>query len=160
MNPLKLEHNEKKKKFSSRSVARAVAIQGVFLAGTPHRDFLNTFLAPLVKTGKHELFGDEEFYSLDTTFTCRIVSGVQENMEDLCDVVTSALSKSRDIADLEEVSRSIVLCGAWELKYATENPVPVIIYEYIEWAKHFLPTDGHGFVHGVLDKITPFLRNS
>lgn len=148
----------RKKVLSSRSVARAVAIQGVFLLQTPQADFLNYFLEPILSEGQCGLFEDGDVYSVKVPWLLEIVQGVKEHRESLLLLIQGALSKSRSVVDLEDVTRSILLCGVWELQYALEVPVPVVMNEYIEWAKSFLPQDGHTFVHGVLDHIRPLVR--
>ncbi|ETZ05231.1 MULTISPECIES: transcription antitermination factor NusB [Holospora] len=153
--------SKKKKPFSSRSVARALAIQGVFMIDGPCVNGLQRFLRPIIECGAHALFrddGDDTFYPFDTVFAQNIIFGVQTHKDLLQEIIETGLSKFRTVLYLEEVTKSILLCGAWELKYATENPVSVILYEYVQWAKHFLPEGGSGFVHGVLDKIRPVLR--
>ena len=150
---------KEKKQFSSRSIARATAIQGVFMENTPYAHCLPKFLAPIIETGVHAVFCDDIVYPLDTKFVQNIVSGVQAHKSFLDEIIETGLSKSRSVLTLEEVTRSILLCGVWELKYALENPTPVIVYEYVEWSKYFLTEGGHGFVHGVLDKIRPLLRS-
>ncbi|PPE03299.1 transcription antitermination factor NusB [Holospora curviuscula] len=149
---------KEKKLFSSRSVARATAIQGVFMGNTPYASCLAKFLDPIIQSGVHPLFCDDIFYPLDTHFLQTIVSGVETHKTFLDQVIETGLSRSRSVLTLEEVTRSILLCGSWELKYASENPAPVILYEYVHWAKYFLSEGGYGFVHGVLDKIRPLLR--
>jgi transcription antitermination factor NusB len=162
MNPLNAESTPvyKAKALSSRSVARAVAIQGVFLLQTPQADFLNYFLEPILSEGQSRLFEDGDFYSVKVPWLLEIVQGVKEYRESLFALIQGALSKSRSVSDLEDVTRSILLCGAWELQYALEVPVPVVMNEYIEWAKSFLPQDSHTFVHGVLDHIRLLVRSS
>lgn len=148
----------RKKVLSSRSVARAVAIQGVFLLQTPQAEFLDYFLEPILSEETCSLFEDGDLYSVKVPWLLEIVQGVKEHRESLLSFIQAALSKSRSIVDLEDVTRSILLCGVWELQYALEVPVPVVMNEYIEWAKSFLPQDGHTFVHGVLDQIRPLVR--
>ncbi|ETZ07170.1 hypothetical protein P618_200652 [Holospora obtusa F1] len=149
----------KKKEFSSRSVARALSIQCVFMLDYPEHN-MEMFLFPIVKSRTHALFCDNETYSLDVEFAQSIIFGVKEHKIALQDSIQTGLLKLRTLSLLEEVTKSILLCGAWELKYALQNPIAVILYEYVQWAKHFLPEEGgYGFVHGVLDNIRPLLRS-
>jgi N utilization substance protein B len=60
--------------------------------------------------------------------------------------------------EVSPIERSILLLGACELKRHIETPYRVIINEAIELAKTYGGTDGHKFVNGVLDKLTPLLR--
>ena len=143
---------------SSRSVARAVAIQATFLLQTPHAESLERFLAPIISQAECAVFEDGESYAVKVSWLLDIVQGVREHREDLLQLIQNALSKSRSVLDLEEVTRSILLCGVWELQYASEVPVPVIMNEYIEWAKSFLLQESHTFVHGVLDRVRTSVR--
>jgi len=64
----------------------------------------------------------------------------------------------RPVTQLSPVERAVLVIGAWELKSRAEIPYRVVINESIELAKSYGGTDGHKFVNGVLDKLTPTLR--
>jgi N utilization substance protein B len=64
----------------------------------------------------------------------------------------------RDWEEVSPIERSILLLGACELRCRPETPYRVIINEAIELAKTYGGTDGHKFVNGVLDKLSPELR--
>jgi N utilization substance protein B len=61
--------------------------------------------------------------------------------------------------EISPIERSILLLGACELKHHPETPYRVVINEAIELAKTYGGTDGHKFVNGVLDKLSPELRS-
>lgn len=61
---------------------------------------------------------------------------------------------------IDPIDRAVLRLGAWELLYAQEIPVPVIINEAIELAKRFGTTDSGRFVNGILDRIAKDARPS
>lgn len=65
---------------------------------------------------------------------------------------------TRAWGDVSPIERSVLLLAACELKHHLETPYRVVINEAIELAKTYGGTDGHRFVNGVLDKLSPQLR--
>lgn len=64
----------------------------------------------------------------------------------------------RPLAELSPVEFAVLLLGAFELSRHPEVPYKVVINEAVELAKTFGGTDGHKYVNGVLDKLTPQVR--
>ena len=64
----------------------------------------------------------------------------------------------RPLSELSPVEFAVLLLGAFELSQHQEVPYKVVINEAVELAKTFGGTDGHKFVNGVLDKLSPQLR--
>jgi N utilization substance protein B len=50
------------------------------------------------------------------------------------------------------------MIGAYELKHCIDIPYRVAINEAVELAKSFGGTDGHKYVNGILNGLSPQLR--
>jgi N utilization substance protein B len=75
-----------------------------------------------------------------------------------CDELIVAAAAKWELARLNQVDRSILRLGTYQLKYCTEIPAKVIINEAIELAKKFSGESSPGFVNGVLDAIYRTLK--
>ena len=75
-----------------------------------------------------------------------------------CDKLIVAAAAKWELARLNQVDRSILRLGTYQLKYCTEIPAKVIINEAIELAKKFSGESSPGFVNGVLDAIYRTLK--
>ena len=78
--------------------------------------------------------------------------GVWENMADCNGLITAAAAKW-ELSRLNQVDRSILRLGTYQLKYCEDIPAKVIINEAIELAKKYSAESSPGFVNGVLDAI-------
>lgn len=62
--------------------------------------------------------------------------------------------------ELDEIERSILRIGTYELLYRLEIPYKVIINEAVELAKRFGAEQGHRFVNAVLDTLAKEVRTT
>lgn len=85
------------------------------------------------------------------------VKGLWETMAE-CDKLIVAAAAKWELARLNQVDRSILRLGTYQLKYCTDIPAKVIINEAIELAKKFSGESSPGFVNGVLDAIYRTLK--
>jgi N utilization substance protein B len=83
--------------------------------------------------------------------------GVWETMAE-CDGLISAAAAKWELSRLNQVDRSILRLGTYQLKYCSDIPAKVIINEAIELAKKFSGEASPGFVNGVLDAIFRTLK--
>ena len=70
-----------------------------------------------------------------------------------CDVFVSAAAAKWEMSRLNQVDRSILRLGTYQLKYCDDIPAKVVINEAIELAKKYSGESSPGFVNGVLDAI-------
>ncbi|MBU1260211.1 MAG: transcription antitermination factor NusB [Planctomycetes bacterium] len=75
-----------------------------------------------------------------------------------CDSLISEAAVKWELSRLNQVDRSILRLGAYQLKYCPDIPAKVVINEAIELAKKFSTESSPGFVNGVLDAIYRKLR--
>lgn len=90
----------------------------------------------------------------DREFVVRIVSGVQEKIEKLDEIITTS-APEWPISQLPVVDRNVLRIGLFELLYADRNEVPprVAINEAIELAKNYGGQNSGKFVNGVLGTV-------
>jgi len=75
-----------------------------------------------------------------------------------CDSLISEAAVKWELPRLNQVDRSILRLGAYQLKYCPDIPAKVVINEAIELAKKFSAESSPSFVNGVLDAIYRKLR--
>jgi N utilization substance protein B len=64
----------------------------------------------------------------------------------------------REWLALDPVERSVLLIGAYEMRYCLEIPYRVVINEGVELCKMFGTVEGHRYVNGVLDRLAHTTR--
>ncbi len=75
-----------------------------------------------------------------------------------CDCLIAEAAVKWELSRLNQVDRSILRLGAYQLKYCPDIPAKVVINEAIELAKKFSAESSSCFVNGVLDAIYRKLR--
>jgi N utilization substance protein B len=70
-----------------------------------------------------------------------------------CDSLISAAAEKWELSRLNQVDRSILRLGTYQLKHCPDIPAKVTINEAIELAKKFSGESSPAFVNGVLDAI-------
>jgi N utilization substance protein B len=132
---------------SPRRRAREFLIQGLYQAQIGGQD------AAAIQVQAEGVVGfdkvDRELYDALLGETLTNMDAIKADLAPFID---------RPWEEVSPIERSILLLGACELKLHIETPYRVIINEAIELAKTYGGTDGHKFVNGVLDKLTPILR--
>lgn len=77
-----------------------------------------------------------------------------EHIEELEQLIQKHLVKWT-FSRLDNVAKSILICGASEGIYVQLAPRTVVINEWVNLAKNFLKLNDHKFINAVLDKIIP-----
>jgi N utilization substance protein B len=80
------------------------------------------------------------------------IKGLWEKMAECDSLITTAAAKW-ELSRLNQVDRSILRLGTYQLLYCDDIPAKVVINEAIELAKKFSAESSPGFVNGVLDAI-------
>jgi N utilization substance protein B len=132
---------------SARRRAREYAVQGLY-----QWQFAGNELGAIVRT----LAEDEYFERADRDYFEQLLEGTAKEAAQLEAELSTVLDRSP--AELSPIERAILLLAVYELTHAPEIPYRVVINEAIELAKTFGGTDGHNYVNGVLDRLSPRLR--
>jgi len=83
--------------------------------------------------------------------------GVWDSMAE-CDNLITVAAVKWELARLNQVDRSILRLGAYQLKHCPDIPEKVVINEAIELAKKYSAESSPAFVNGVMDAIFKKLR--
>ncbi|MEN6385183.1 MAG: transcription antitermination factor NusB [Phycisphaerales bacterium] len=83
--------------------------------------------------------------------------GVWGNMAE-CDALISAAAVKWELSRLNQVDRSILRLGAYQLRFCPDIPEKVVINEAIEMAKKYSAESSPAFVNGVMDAIFKKIR--
>jgi len=126
-----------------RTMARELAMQAICqldVQGEPALGILGRFFG--------ENAEDPEVRKLAEKWS----TGVWQSMAE-CDALISAAAVKWELSRLNQVDRSILRLGAYQLKYCTDIPEKVVINEAIELAKKYSAESSPAFVNGVMDAI-------
>lgn len=92
----------------------------------------------------------------DSQLFDQLLRGVPEQL----DTIDAALAPvlDRAIRSIDPVERAILRVGVYEMLYASDLPVRVIINEAIDLAKLLGAEKGHRYINGVLDRVARRVR--
>ena len=85
-------------------------------------------------------------------FARQIITGCVTHGDDI-DVAIRGASRNWELADIGKVERALLRVGTFELIYAGDAPVAVVIDESVEIAKTYAGDEAGPFVNGVLGEI-------
>ncbi len=127
--------------------ARRCAVQALYqwqLAGQDPNEILREFVAEreLIKV-------NIEYFS---TLTREIPNQIEILLRDLHPAL------DREWMKLGPVERSVLLVGAYELRFCLHLPWRVVVNEAIELCKMFGAEEAHKYINGVLDKVARVVR--
>lgn len=129
--------------------ARRCAVQALYqwqMAGQEPRDIVQEFVA------------ERELVSVDMAYFTTLVREVPRYFDTLQADLTPFLD--REWRQLDPVERSVLLIGAYEMRYCLEIPYRVVINEGVELCKMFGTVEGHRYVNGVLDRLAHTTRGA
>lgn len=132
---------------SKKHKARQLALQGLY-------QWQVTAQAPDDIIG--QLLMDENPRTFDKTHFADVLRGVISHQVEIDAHIAPLLD--RDIEQVDLVERAILRLGVYELRFHPEIPYRVVINEAVELAKVFGAEQGHRYVNGILDKVSPTLR--
>ncbi|MGE5525507.1 MAG: transcription antitermination factor NusB [Rhodospirillaceae bacterium] len=132
---------------SSRRKSREFALQGLYQWQLAHTD-------PVMIAA--QLAEAQGYEQSDADYLRELLHGTIREAQALEQAITPGLD--RPFAELSPVERGVLLIATYEMLHHPDVPYRVVINEAVELAKAFGGTDGHKFVNGVLDKLTPQLR--
>ena len=85
-------------------------------------------------------------------FARELVASTLQRRDEIDDVIQAA-SKNWRVERMSRVDRNILRLATYELRFAENVPIKVVINEAVELAKRFGADDSPAFVNGVLDRI-------
>ena len=95
---------------------------------------------------------------IDRALIDELVRGVSDHRAELDEILTR-LSRNWRVERMGIVERNVIRIALYELKYAPNVPVAVILNEAVELAKRYGAAEGGAFVNGLLDRAASELPN-
>lgn len=128
--------------------ARRCAVQALYqwqLSGQDPNEILREFVA------------ERELIKVDLEYFSTLAREIPNQIEILLGDLQPALD--REWKKLGPVERSVLLVGAYELRFCMQIPWRVVVNEAIELCKMFGADEAHKYVNGVLDKVVRVIRS-
>ena len=88
---------------------------------------------------------------IDRPLVEELVRGVTQHWAELDDTLTK-LSQNWRLERMAIVERNVIRIALYELKYAENVPVNVVLNEAVELAKRYGTSEGAAFANGLLDR--------
>ena len=146
-------------KVNKRGAARLAAVQALYqmeISGGSITEIVAEYEA--MRIGKD--VDGETYLDADLSWFRGIVGGVVAEQSALDPLIHNNLPSDWPLSRIDALLRSVLRCGAFELKNRLDVPVGVIIDEYMEVAKAFFETAEPKLVNAVLDAIGKEARTS
>jgi transcription antitermination protein NusB len=141
----------------SREIALQILHQ-MDVGGDPDTDvsrMIAHYFAHLAPSGAPATDEDDDLpgppASIDTALIEELVRGVSEHHAELDELLTG-LSRNWRVERMGIVERNVIRIALYELKYAENVPVAVILNEAVELARRYGAAEGGAFVNGLLDR--------
>lgn len=148
---------------AKRSAARLMSVQAVYQMFSGELDSEAIVKEYLEHRAGMEVEG-EEMVKPDADLFKAITSGVEEHKAELEELIKEARGGKEDSqqegqkAKTELLLGSVLLCGAYELKFHQDIDSPILISEYLEVSKAFYEGREPALVNAVLDKVRKTVR--
>jgi N utilization substance protein B len=135
-----------------RSAARLSAVQALYQMDLTGKGVLEVFSEfERFWMGK-EIEGDQ-YKPAERGLFREIVQGVMKDQVAIDRAVDRILSDGWPLKRVEALLRAALRGGAYELMFAKDVPVKVVVSEYVDIAGAFLDKDEVGMVNAVLDRL-------
>jgi N utilization substance protein B len=128
------------------------------VGGDPDTDIsrmIAQYFAHLAPSGAPAGDEDDDFSgpapTVDRALIEELVRGVSAHHAELDELLTG-LSRNWRLERMGIVERNVIRIALYELKYAENVPVAVILNEAVELAKRYGAAEGGAFVNGLLDR--------
>ncbi len=129
---------------SRRRLARVCAMQTVFEVQARHSDADASLVRNVAEHG-----GSSQ---VDTDFSHTLVTGVIADLSKIQETIQSH-APQWPLERMDNITRCILLIGAYELLHAADVPAAVVMNEAIEIAKEYGTEESAKFVNGVLNAL-------
>ncbi len=104
------------------------------------------------------LIDGEQYIYPDKDLFTQIVLGVEGRKDDLLSLLKDTLKKEGKARNVEDLIKSILLCGALEILDHTDIPAPIIVNDYVEVTKAYYGGSEKSIVNAVLDTFQKTVR--
>ncbi len=104
-----------------------------------------------------EVDGDE-YVMPDVELFSKIVSSVYSRREDLLSILKDNLKKDEKVRNVENLLKSILLCGTLEIVDNLDIDAPIIINDYVEVTKAYYGDSEASLVNATLDNFAKSVR--
>ena len=142
-----------------RSAARLAAVQGLYQMDLTGKGVLEV-LAEFERFWIGQEIEGDQYKPAERRLFRDIVQGVLEHQIELDRAADRILTGSWPLKRVEALLRAVLRAGAFELSYARDVPVKVVVSEYVDIASAFLDADEVGMANAVLDKLAREKRAS
>ena len=88
-----------------------------------------------------------------------VVNGTLERREFIEETLQKYLQKDINLKRTDKLLKVVIYAAVYELSFKHNNPIKVIIYEYLKAAEFFLEKTQIKYLNAVLDKISKKIRN-
>jgi N utilization substance protein B len=146
---------------NKRRAARFAAIQALYqieLTGEAPAEVVEEFDHHRLSRLLEPVLGEAPSPAVDRPFFHRVVIGASRERARLDEALSSVLASGWSLDRCGFMLRACLRAAAYELAACSDVPVKVVINEYVDLAKLFLPADEPAFVNAVLDRLAPRLR--
>ena len=146
------------------SAARLAATQGLYeievTGASPNTILLDFVEKRWQAPGIYDNEDDKivELSEPDKNKFSQIINGVQKNLKQIDNILSTALVNDREIQHLDVLLQAVLRAGIFELFFLTSVPCRVIINEYVELARAFYSENEPALVNGVLDAVAKVVR--
>jgi len=134
------------KKTGTRHKARKRAVDLLFEA-----EAKNVKATQLIAE-RREIYPTDDSVGTMYEYTVQVVEGVTTDAAQVDAVIESHLENWK-LNRLPAVDRAILRLAVWELLYANDVPIDVVLDEAVQLAKELSTDDSPSFVNGVLGKV-------
>lgn len=142
-----------------RSAARLAAVQGLYQMDLTGKGVLEV-LAEFERFWIGQEIEGDQYKPAERGLFRTIVQGVLEHQIELDRAADRILSDGWPLQRVEALLRAVLRAGAFELTYARDVPVKVVVSEYVDIASAFLDKEEVGMANAVLDKLAREKRAS
>lgn len=126
-----------------------------------HQAFLICFERMFHDTPAEEIseIAEESRDDAYSKFAVDCANGVQQNLQEIDEIITSHLSKKWTLRRIDRVTLSILRLAVYEMKYLDEIPDSVSINEAVELSKKYSGDEEYRFINGVLGAVAKGLKD-
>ena len=140
-----------------RTAARLCAVQALYqmeMGGGSAEHIVTQFVEHRIG----EVIDGFDCRKTDTVLFGRIVRGVAANQQQLDEMISGALTEDWTLVRLERLLRATLRAGVFELLFAPDVPVRVVLNEYVDIAHGFFEGAKPNLINGILDRLAHLLR--
>lgn len=136
--------------------ARLTAVQAVYQFFTTEKDD-QTIVREFLADHLNQTIDGQDLITADAELLSIIVQGVYKEIPSLVDLVEASLTR-QNFDMLDDILKSTLLCGAFELVHRPETDKGIILNDYMDVAKAFYEQKEAGLVNAVLDSVAKAVR--